>query len=54
MSLLMNLGVPGEGVADICKWDMQIRANDHKDLYIIRDVTTVFICIYKLGNVPDK
>ena len=27
MSLLMNLSVPGEGAADTCKWDMQIRAN---------------------------
>ena len=50
----MNLGMPGEGAVNTHKQNAQIREDNHQDLTIIRDVTTVFICIYKLGNVPDK
>ena len=50
----MNLGMPGEGAADARKENVQIKRNDLNDLSIIRDVTTVFICIYELGNVPNK
>ena len=52
--VLKNLGMPGGGAADAHKENVQMRWNDHNDLCVIRDVTTVFICIYKLGNVPDK
>ena len=50
----MNLGMPGEGAVDACKENVQIRERIIKDLSIIRDVTTVFICIYELDNMPNK
>ena len=32
---MMNLGVPGEGTADAHKENVQIREDDHWDLYVI-------------------
>ena len=50
----MNLGMPGGGAADARKENVQMRWNDHNDLYYQRCKSSLFICIYELGNMPDK